>query len=85
MYVCRAGLGWAGENLASFDWEAPCTVYRIVLSVTTGLLGACNPRIGARIIALVCGPCTEGPGSVGVAEIKVAVEKTGGLVVLSEI
>ncbi|KAG2396615.1 uncharacterized protein HKW66_Vig0228900 [Vigna angularis] len=49
------------------------------------LLRACNPKIRARIIALVGGPYTEGPNSVGVAEIKVVVEKTGGLVVLSEI
>uniref|UniRef100_A0A6N2KA51 Protein transport protein SEC23 n=1 Tax=Salix viminalis TaxID=40686 RepID=A0A6N2KA51_SALVM len=106
--------------------------------VLTGLLGACLPGTGARIVALVGGPCTEGPGTiiskdlsdpvrshkdldkdaapyfkkavkfydnlakqlvsqghvldlfasaldqVGVAEMKVAVERTGGLVVLSE-
>ncbi|WVZ21190.1 hypothetical protein V8G54_008512 [Vigna mungo] len=96
---------------------AQCT--GVVLSIVTGLLGACNPMTGARIIALVGGPCTEGPGlvngfmffailpsngvkgicvfvrdyevcsfsssPVGVVEIKVAVEKTGGLVVLFEI
>ncbi|XP_044499602.1 protein transport protein SEC23-like [Mangifera indica] len=110
----------------------------VALSVAAGLLGACLPGIGARIIALVGGPCTEGPGTivskdlsepvrshkdldkdaapyfkkavkfydnfakqlvsqghvldlfasaldqVGVAEMKVAVERTGGLVVLSE-
>ncbi|TKY59929.1 transport protein Sec23A [Spatholobus suberectus] len=115
---------------------ARCT--GVALSVAAGLLAACNPGTGARIIALVGGPCTEGPGSivskdlsdpvrshkdldkdaapyfkkavkfyeglakqlvsqghvldlfasaldqVGVAEMKVAVEKTGGLVVLSE-
>ncbi|GAB2295665.1 Protein transport protein S23 E [Dionaea muscipula] len=108
------------------------------LSVAAGLLGACLPGTGARIIALVGGPCTEGPGTivskylseparshkdldkdaapyfqkavkfydglskqlgsqghvldlfasaldqVGVAEMKVAVERTGGLVVLAE-
>nr|GMD59927.1 protein transport protein SEC23-like [Ipomoea batatas] len=37
-----------------------------------------------EIVALVGGPCTEGPGAVGVAEMKVAIEKTGGLVVLAE-
>ncbi|KAH9649515.1 protein transport protein SEC23 [Citrus sinensis] len=110
----------------------------VALSVATGLLGACLPGTGARIVALVGGPCTEGPGTivskdlsepvrshkdldkdaapffkkavkfydglakqlvsqghvldlfasaldqVGVAEMKVAVEKTGGLVVLAE-
>ncbi|GMI70475.1 hypothetical protein like AT1G05520 [Hibiscus trionum] len=110
----------------------------VALSVSAGLLGACSPGTGARIIALVGGPCTEGPGSivskdlsepvrshkdldkdaapyfkkavkfydslakqlvsqghmldlfasaldqVGVAEMKVAVERTGGLVVLAE-
>ncbi|XP_010908064.2 protein transport protein SEC23 E [Elaeis guineensis] len=110
----------------------------VALSVAAGLLGACMPGTGARIIALVGGPCTEGPGmivskdlsepvrshkdldkdaaphfhkavkfydnlakqlvnqghvldlfasaldQVGVAEMKVAVERTGGLVVLAE-
>ncbi|GAV58984.1 Gelsolin domain-containing protein/zf-Sec23_Sec24 domain-containing protein/Sec23_trunk domain-containing protein/Sec23_helical domain-containing protein/Sec23_BS domain-containing protein [Cephalotus follicularis] len=110
----------------------------VALSVAAGLLGACFPGTGARIIALVGGPCTEGPGTivskdlsepvrshkdldkdaapyykkavkfydslakqlvsqghvldlfasaldqVGVAEMKVAVERSGGLVVLSE-
>ncbi|XVE81217.1 hypothetical protein DITRI_Ditri15bG0045100 [Diplodiscus trichospermus] len=115
---------------------ARCT--GVALSVAAGLLGACLPGTGARIIALVGGPCTEGPGTivskdlsepvrshkdldkdaasyfkkavkfydsfakqlvsqghvldlfasaldqVGVAEMKVAVERTGGLVVLAE-
>ncbi|KAJ6844714.1 protein transport protein SEC23 [Iris pallida] len=110
----------------------------VALSVAAGLLGACMPGTGARIIALVGGPCTVGPGmivskdlsepvrshkdldkdaaphfhkavkfydnlakqlvnqghvldvfasaldQVGVAEMKVAVERTGGLVVLAE-
>nr|KJB30034.1 hypothetical protein B456_005G128200 [Gossypium raimondii] len=110
----------------------------VALSVAAGLLGACLPGTGARIIALVGGPCTEGPGTivskdlsepvrshkdlfkdaapyfkkavkfydslakqlvdqghvldlfasaldqVGVAEMKVAIERTGGLVVLAE-
>ncbi|XP_059650955.1 protein transport protein SEC23 E-like [Cornus florida] len=110
----------------------------VALSIATGLLGACSPGTGARIIALVGGPCTEGPGTivskdlsdpvrshkdldkdaapfvrkavqfydelakqlvsqghvldlfasaldqVGVAEMKVAIERTGGLVVLAE-
>ncbi|XP_010269071.1 PREDICTED: protein transport protein SEC23-like [Nelumbo nucifera] len=110
----------------------------VALSVAAGLLGACSPGTGVRIIALVGGPCTEGPGAivskdlsepvrshkdldkdaaphfhkavnfyeslskqlvsqghvldlfasaldqVGIAEMKVAIERTGGLIVLSE-
>ncbi|KAF6133982.1 hypothetical protein GIB67_040746 [Kingdonia uniflora] len=110
----------------------------VALNIAACLLGACLPGTGARIIALVGGPCTEGPGTivskdqsepvrshkdldkdaathfhkavkfydnlakqlvsqghvldlfasaldqVGVAEMKVAVERTGGLVVLAE-
>lgn len=108
------------------------------LSVAAGLLGACVPGSGARIMAFIGGPSTEGQGAivskslsepirshkdldkdsvphyhkavkfyeglskqlvnqghvldlfacaldqVGVAELKVAVERTGGLVVLAE-
>lgn len=36
----------------------------VALSVAAGLLGACLPGTGARTIALVGGPCTEGPGMV---------------------
>ncbi|CAL5337111.1 hypothetical protein CsSME_00020232 [Camellia sinensis var. sinensis] len=108
------------------------------LSIAGGLLGACSAGTAARIIALVGGPCTEGPGTivskdlsdpvrshkdldkdaapyfkkavqfyeelakqlvsqghvldlfasaldqVGVAEMKIAIERTGGLVVLAE-
>lgn len=36
----------------------------VALSVAAGLLGACMPGTGARIVALVGGPCTEGPGTV---------------------
>ncbi|KAD5508880.1 hypothetical protein E3N88_16583 [Mikania micrantha] len=131
------------EELGTDQWPvAPgnrslrCT--GVALSVAAGLLGACMPGTGARIVALVGGPCTEGPGSivskdlsdpvrshkdldkdaapyfrkavqfyeelsnqmvnqghvldlfasaldqVGVAEMKVVTEKTGGLVVLAE-
>ncbi|KAK4772029.1 hypothetical protein SAY86_013804 [Trapa natans] len=110
----------------------------VALTVAAGLLGAFPQSSGARIVALVGGPCTEGPGTivskdlsdpvrshkdldkdaapffkkagkfyeglakqlvnqghvldlfasaldqVGLAEMKVAVERTGGLVVLSE-
>ncbi|KAK1389819.1 Protein transport protein SEC23 [Heracleum sosnowskyi] len=131
------------EELSTDQWPVPpstraarCT--GVALSVASGLLGACLPGTGARIIALVGGPCTEGPGAiiskdlsdpvrshkdldkdaapyfrkavqyyeelakqlvsqghvldlfasaldqVGVAEMKVIIERTGGLVVLSE-
>ncbi|WOH08386.1 hypothetical protein DCAR_0727825 [Daucus carota subsp. sativus] len=131
------------EELGTDQWPVPpasraarCT--GVALSVASGLLGACLPGTGARIIALVGGPCTEGPGAiiskdlsdpvrshkdldkdaapyfrkavqfyeelakqlvsqghvldlfasaldqVGVAEMKVIIERTGGLVVLSE-
>ncbi|KAI3697062.1 hypothetical protein L6452_29794 [Arctium lappa] len=131
------------EELGTDQWPvAPgnrslrCT--GVALSVAAGLLGACLPGTGARMVALVGGPCTEGPGSiiskdlsdpvrshkdldkdaapyfrkavqfyeelakqmvsqghvldlfasaldqVGVAEMKVVIERTGGLVVLAE-
>lgn len=108
------------------------------LTVAAGLLGACIPGTGARIMAFVGGPCTVGSGiivskelsdpirshedidmdtvpfyhkavkfyeglakqlvvqghvldlfacaldQVGIAEMKVAIERTGGLVVLAE-
>lgn len=38
----------------------------VALNVAAGLVGACLPGTGARIIALVGGPCTEGPGTVGI-------------------
>lgn len=38
----------------------------VALSVAAGLLGACMPGTGARIIALLGGPCTEGPGIVNI-------------------
>lgn len=36
----------------------------VALNVAAGLLGACLPGTGARIVALLGGPCTEGPGMV---------------------
>ncbi|KNA14356.1 hypothetical protein SOVF_108180 [Spinacia oleracea] len=140
---CEYSLNALLDELQSDQWPVPpgsralrCT--GVALNVAAGLLGACLPGTGARIIALVGGPCTEGPGTivskdlsepvrshkdldkdaapffqkavkfydtlgkqlvsqghvldlfasaldqVGVAEMKVAVESTGGLVVLSE-
>ncbi|QCE13067.1 protein transport protein SEC23-like [Vigna unguiculata] len=140
---CEYTLNALLDELQTDQWPVPpgrrparCT--GVALSVAAGLLSACTPGTGARIIALVGGPCTEGPGAivskdlsdpvrshkdldkdaapyfkkavkfyeglakqlvsqghvldifasaldqVGVAEIKVAVERTGGLVVLAE-
>ncbi|KAL5781964.1 hypothetical protein ACOSP7_006993 [Xanthoceras sorbifolium] len=140
---CEYTLNSLLDELQPDQWPVPlrnrssrCT--GVALSVATSLLGACLPGTGARIIALVGGPCTEGPGTivskdlsdpvrshkdldkdaapffkkavkfyenlakqlvsqghvldlfasaldqVGVAEMKVAVEKSGGLVVLAE-
>ncbi|VAI18389.1 unnamed protein product [Triticum turgidum subsp. durum] len=131
------------EELQKDPWHIPadqrasrCT--GAALSVAASLLGVCVPGSGARIMAFVGGPSTEGPGSivsksltepirshkdldkdsaplfdkavkfydqiakqlvhqghvldlfacavdqVGVAEMKVAIEKTGGIVVLAE-
>ncbi|KAJ8442530.1 hypothetical protein Cgig2_026472 [Carnegiea gigantea] len=140
---CEFALNLLLEELQKDPWPVPadqratrCT--GTALSVAAHLLGACVPGTGARIVAFVGGPSTEGPGAivskslsepirshkdldkdaapyyhkavkfyeglskqlvhqghvldlfacaldqVGVAELKVAVEKTGGLVVLAE-
>ncbi|CAN6486897.1 unnamed protein product [Victoria cruziana] len=140
---CEFAFNSVLEELQKDPWPVPtdqrssrCT--GTALSVAACLLGACVPGSGARIMAFLGGPSTEGPGSivsrnlsepirshkdldkdsaplyhkavkfyeglskqlvnqghvldlfacaldqVGVAELKVAVEKTGGLVVLAE-
>ncbi|KAL3721974.1 hypothetical protein ACJRO7_034336 [Eucalyptus globulus] len=140
---CEYTLNSLLDELQTDQWpvgpgnrSARCT--GVALSVAASLVGACLPGTGARIVALVGGPCTEGPGTivskdlsdpvrshkdldkdaapyfkkavkfydslakqlvsqghvldlfasaldqVGVAEMKVAVERTGGLVVLAE-
>nr|GMD74254.1 protein transport protein SEC23-like [Ipomoea batatas] len=140
---CEYNLDSLLDELVTDQWPVPpgnralrCT--GAALSVASGLLSACMAGAGARIVALVGGPCTEGPGAivskdlsdpvrshkdldkdaapffkkavhfyeelakqlvsqghvldvfasaldqVGVAEMKVAIEKTGGLVVLAE-
>lgn len=57
------------DELGTDQWPVPpgnrslrCT--GVALSVAAGLLGACVPGNGGRIVALVGGPCTEGHGSV---------------------
>lgn len=140
---CEYTLNSVLDELGTDQWPvAPgnrslrCT--GVALSIAGGLLGACSAGTPARIIALVGGPCTEGPGTivskdlsdpvrshkdldkdaapyfkkavqfyeelakqlvsrghvvdlfasaldqVGVAEMKVVIERTGGLVVLAE-
>ncbi|XAR63334.1 hypothetical protein NMG60_11023240 [Bertholletia excelsa] len=140
---CEFAINSILEELQKDPWPVPadqratrCT--GTALSVAAHLLGACVPGSGARIMAFVGGPTTEGPGAivsktlsesirshkdldkdsaqyyhkavkfyeglakqlvnqghvldvfacaldqVGVAELKVAIERTGGLVVLAE-
>lgn len=69
MTVCCVFVLQLLDELQTDQWPVPpgsrparCT--GVALSVAAGLLGACNPGTGARIIALVGGPCTEGPGTV---------------------
>jgi protein transport protein SEC23 len=140
---CEFTLNSLLEELQKDPWTIPtdqraarCT--GTALSVAASLLGACVPGSGARIMAFIGGPSTEGSGAivskslsepirshkdldkdsdphyhkavkfyeglskqlvhqghvldlfacaldqVGIAELKVAVERTGGLVVLAE-
>ena len=57
------------EELQKDPWPVPadqraarCT--STALSIAASLLGACFPGSGARIMAFVGGPSTEGPGAV---------------------
>ncbi|XP_050385174.1 protein transport protein SEC23 [Argentina anserina] len=140
---CGFALNLVLEELQRDPWQVPadqratrCT--STALSVAASLLGACVPGSGARIMAFIGGPSTEGQGAivskslsepirshkdldkdsaphfhkavkfyeglskqlvhqghvldlfacaldqVGIAELKIAVERTGGLVVLAE-
>ncbi|KAL8119419.1 protein transport protein SEC23 C [Apium graveolens] len=140
---CEFSLNSVLEELQKDPWPVPadqraarCT--GTALSIAAHLLGVCVPGTGARIMAFLGGPTTEGPGAivsrslsepirshkdldkdsapfyhkavkfyeglskqlihqghvldvfacaldqVGVAELKVAVERSGGLVVLAE-
>ncbi|PON56701.1 Sec23/Sec [Parasponia andersonii] len=140
---CEFTLNSVLEELQKDPWQVPADQRAprstgTALSIAASLLGACFPGCGARIMAFVGGPSTEGPGAivskilsepirshkdldkdsalhyhkavkfyesvskqlitqghvldlfacaldqVGIAELKVAVEKTGGLVVLAE-
>ncbi|CAN6697714.1 unnamed protein product [Malus baccata var. baccata] len=140
---CEFALNSVLEELQKDPWPVPadqratrCT--STALSIAASLLGACVPGSGARIMAFIGGPSTEGMGAivsknlsepirshkdldkdsathfhkavkfyeglsrqlvnqghvldlfacaldqVGIAELKIAVERTGGLVVLAE-
>ncbi|KAL2567439.1 hypothetical protein AAZV13_18G003500 [Glycine max] len=66
---CEYTLNALLDELQTDQWPVPpgrrparCT--GVALSVAAGLLSACNPGTGARIVALVGGPCTEGPGAI---------------------
>ncbi|KAJ0837017.1 putative protein transport protein Sec23 [Helianthus annuus] len=140
---CEFALNSVLDELQKDPWPVPADqraprATGTALTIAAHLLGVCVPGSGARIMAFLGGPATEGPGSivskslsepirshkdldkdaapffhkavklyeglakqlvhqghvldvfacaldqVGVAELKVAVEKTGGLVVLAE-
>ncbi|VAI05160.1 unnamed protein product [Triticum turgidum subsp. durum] len=64
---CECTLSTLLDELQPDQWpvEAGNRAIRctgVALNVAAGLLGACVPGTGARIIALLGGPCTEGPG-----------------------
>lgn len=66
---CEYTLNSVLDELQTDQWPVklgirPARCTGVALSVAAGLLAACDPGTGARIIALVGGPCTEGPGSV---------------------
>ncbi|KAL6323234.1 hypothetical protein AAG906_029241 [Vitis piasezkii] len=140
---CEFALNSVLEELQKDPWPVPADQRAVrctstALSVAASLLGACVPGSGARIMAFIGGPSTEGAGAivskilsepirshkdldkdsaphyhkavkfyeglakqlvhqghvldlfacaldqVGVAELKIAVERTGGIVVLAE-
>lgn len=140
---CEFALDSVLEELQKDPWPVPADQRAVrctstALSVAASLLGACVPGSGARIMAFIGGPSTEGAGAivskilsepirshkdldkdsaphyhkavkfyeglakqlvhqghvldlfacaldqVGVAELKIAVERTGGIVVLAE-
>ena len=61
------------EELQKDPWPVPadqratrCT--STALSIAASLLGACFPGSGARIMAFVGGPSTEGPGAVRIVD-----------------
>ncbi|KAH9649514.1 protein transport protein SEC23 [Citrus sinensis] len=66
---CEYTLNSLLDELQPDQWPVaprtrPSRCTGVALSVATGLLGACLPGTGARIVALVGGPCTEGPGTI---------------------
>ncbi|CAH2061581.1 unnamed protein product, partial [Thlaspi arvense] len=86
---CQFTLHSVLEELRNNPWPVaadhrPARCTGAALRIAAGLLGACFPGSAARIMAFIGGPSTEGPGAVGIAELKVTVEQTGGFVVLAE-
>ncbi|RWW42400.1 hypothetical protein BHE74_00052052 [Ensete ventricosum] len=68
-FSCVLSLSQLLDELQADQWpvEAGNRALRctgVALNVASGLLGACMPGTGARIIALVGGPCTQGPGMI---------------------
>uniref|UniRef100_A0A2N9F8U0 Protein transport protein SEC23 n=1 Tax=Fagus sylvatica TaxID=28930 RepID=A0A2N9F8U0_FAGSY len=66
---CEFALNSVLEELQKDPWGVPadqrstrCT--STALSIAASLLGACVPGSGARIMAFIGGPSTEGPGSI---------------------
>ncbi|KAL0722125.1 hypothetical protein Bca4012_036724 [Brassica carinata] len=65
---CEYTLDSLLDGLQTDQWpvQSGCRPSRctgVALSVAVGLLGVCSPGTAARIIALVGGPCSEGPGT----------------------
>ncbi|XP_028104899.1 protein transport protein SEC23-like [Camellia sinensis] len=66
---CEYMLNSLLDELGTDQWPVPpgnrafrCT--GVALSIAAGLLGACSAGTPARIVGLVGGPCTEGPGAI---------------------
>jgi hypothetical protein len=60
------------EELQKDPWGVPADLRATrctgtALSIAASLLGACVPGSGARILAFIGGPSTEGPGAVSTA------------------
>lgn len=49
--------------------QRPSRCTGAALKVAAGMLAACSPDTGARIIGFVGGPCTEGPGVIVAKEL----------------
>ena len=68
------------EELQKDPWPVPADQRAVrctstALSVAASLLGACVPGSGARIMAFIGGPSTEGPAAVSFASFLVVLQK----------